>query len=105
MDTKLRDRIATRVEVLDRVKAILVDQLDGQFLPEHIDPDTPLIGTGLAFDSVDLLELVLAMDVQFGLRIPSGSEGHTALRTVNTLVDLIVDHQQRAQETAAHAAD
>lgn len=57
----------------------------------EIDPDTPLFGTGLGLDSVDAVELVVAAETEFGLRVPDGPIARTGMRTVNTLVDLLLD--------------
>ena len=61
---------------VQRIKRLLVDtlHLDG-LTPESIDPQAPLFGEGLGLDSVDALELVVALEKEFGLRIESHEVG------------------------------
>ena len=90
MDAELAGTIRRREELLDRVRAILIRKLGVRREPEEIDPDTPLFGTGLGLDSVDAVELVVSAESEFGVRVPDGPAARTGLRTLNTLVDLIL---------------
>ena len=59
--------MATREEVLDQVKQILVQQLgvdEGQVTPEASFQDD------LDADSLDLVELIMELEDQFGVKIP-----------------------------------
>ena len=40
----------------------------------QIDPDAPLFGEGLGLDSIDALELSLAISKQYGLQLQSDSD-------------------------------
>ena len=60
-------------------------KLDG-VRPEDIADDEPLIGSPrLGLDSIDALELVLALEKEFGVKIGSSEESRRALASVNTL--------------------
>ena len=60
-------------------------KLDG-IRPEDIPDDEPLIGSPrFGLDSIDALELVLALEKEFGVKIGSSEESRQALATVNTL--------------------
>ncbi len=60
-------------------------KLDG-IRPEDIPEDEPLIGSPrFGLDSIDALELVLALEKEFGVKIGSSEESRQALATVNTL--------------------
>ena len=72
-----------------RVKAAIVRSLHLPMPPEDIADDIPLFGTGLGLDSVDALELVLEIEREFGVKVSDEQLGRRALRTVNTIVQLL----------------
>ncbi len=86
--------IERRLDILSRVRRILIDNLGVRRAPNHIDPDTPLFGSGLGLDSVDAVELLICMEVEFGVRLPDDQVGKVDLRTVGTLVDLVLNQQE-----------
>ena len=91
MITDLSEYVASRVAILDRVRQILRDTMKLQIEPEAIDPDAPLFGTGLGMDSVDAVELVVQLDAVFGLELANSPLASTRIRTVNTIVDAIME--------------
>jgi acyl carrier protein len=71
-----------------RLKNLIIStlKLDG-VRPEDIPDDEPLIGSPrFGLDSVDALEIVLAIEKEFKVKIGSSEESRQALATVNTLV-------------------
>jgi len=57
------------------VKSLIVEALmleDVQ--PGEIDDDAPLFGEGLGLDSIDALELAIAIDKRFGVKIEAEDE-------------------------------
>jgi len=91
MTTDLTDYVASRVAILDLVRQMLRDTMKLQIEPEAIDPDAPLFGTGLGMDSVDAVELVVQLDTVFGLDLSGLPYASTTIRTVNTIVDAIME--------------
>jgi len=91
MTTDLTDYVASRVAILDLVRQMLRDTMKLQIEPEAIDPDAPLFGTGLGMDSVDAVELVVQLDAVFGLELIGSPYASTTIRTVNTIVDAIME--------------
>jgi acyl carrier protein len=89
MDEPLRTQLERRQRFLDRVRRALIEAARLPFEPDEVDPDAPLFGTGLGLDSVDALELVVAVEREFTVQIPE-SRVHAGLRTVNTVVDLLL---------------
>ncbi len=77
-----------------RIKEMLVKNLMLQVTPEQIGDDMPLFGAGgLGLDSIDALELVVSMEKTFGVGVPNSEVASTALRTVNTIHDYILEKQ------------
>jgi acyl carrier protein len=97
LEAALADHVAKREEALARVRRVLVESLRLAMPPERIELDAPLFGTGLGLDSVDAVELVVAIETEFGFRIPEGAAGPWALRTVHSLVEFVLEPPVAAQ--------
>ena len=54
---------------------LLVESLNLESVaPEGIDPEAPLFGDGLGLDSIDALELSLAISKRYGFQLRSDSD-------------------------------
>lgn len=54
---------------------LMIDALGIEDTPaEAIDPDAPLFGDGLGLDSIDALELALAISKRYGFQLRSDDE-------------------------------
>ena len=76
-------------ELISHVKSMIVRAVKLKIQPDSIDSDEPLFGGGLGLDSIDALELVIALEKEFGVRIPDSTVGKKVLISVNTIVDYI----------------
>jgi acyl carrier protein len=85
------DSIEKRRELLDAVRRVLIEDLHLDAEPDWIDPDVNLYGTGLGLDSIDAVDLAVGVHKRTGIRIPDGPDGRMALRSVNALVDLLME--------------
>jgi len=73
-------------ETRTRIKEIIVESLNLEGMtPEMIGDDTPLWGEGLGLDSVDALELVVALEKEYGFKIENEDIDQEALATVANL--------------------
>ena len=77
-----------------RLKTLILATLKlDDIRPEEIPDDEPLIGSPrLGLDSIDALELVLAIEKEFGVKIGSSEESRRALGSVNTLAAYLRAH-------------
>ena len=74
----------------DRIKRLIVESLNLEGMkPEMIEDDAPLFGEGLGLDSVDALELVVALEKEFGIKIKSQEIGREVFSSVSTLSEFI----------------
>ena len=89
MQTDLKKRIEIRESTLIDVAEILISALLLNVGPSDMDPDTPLFGSGLGLDSVDAVVLIVELEAIFNISI-SEEEGRKALRTINSLTDLVI---------------
>jgi acyl carrier protein len=73
-------------ELKKRIKEMMVENLMLKIAPAEIGDDQPLFGpNSLGLDSVDALQLVVALDKNFGLKIPDPAAAKKALESVNTM--------------------
>ena len=76
------------------IKRLMVENLMLQISPEEISDDQPLFGPGgLGLDSVDALQLVVAIDKTYGLKIPDPDAARQILQNVNTMAAAVAKHQ------------
>lgn len=75
----------------DRLKKMIVECLALEDVrPEDIDTDAPLFGEGLGLDSIDALELALAIHAQFGVKTEENDERNREYyHSVRSLADFI----------------
>jgi acyl carrier protein len=81
----------TREELENKIKELVVSSLDLEDITvDDIETDAPLFGDGLGLDSIDALELGLAIKHTFGVSISPESENvKEHFYSVATLVDFI----------------
>lgn len=91
MDSALRQELDRREAVLRRLQEILVERLQLAQDPADLDPDALLVGGGLDLDSLDMLTLIVGTEGHFGLRLEDEVAARRALRSLNTLADLILE--------------
>ena len=72
------------------LKQLIVRELDLRHrTAEQIADDEPLFGQGLGLDSLDALQLAMAVDEHFGVKLPDGEEARAIFASVSTLADHI----------------
>lgn len=77
-----------------QIKQLIVENLMLQFGVEQIADDQPLFGPGsLGLDSVDALQLVVALDKNYGIKVPDPEAARKLLHSVNTIADAVAAHQ------------
>lgn len=78
------------MELNDEIKRLLVERLQLARPPEEIGDETPLFGAaGLGLDSIDALELAIAVEKHFGVPIKNEREGQAAFQNISTLAAFI----------------
>ena len=75
------------------IKRMIVENLMLQIRAEDIADDQPLFGPGsLGLDSVDALQLVVALDKNYHVKIPDPETARTVLQNVNSIQAAIRSH-------------
>ncbi|MBK6577808.1 MAG: acyl carrier protein [Sandaracinaceae bacterium] len=82
-------------ELESQIKKLIVDALMlDDVTPEQIETDAPLFNEGLGLDSIDALELAIALDKAFGVKIRAEDEGTRAVfRSVATLAAFVAENR------------
>ncbi|HEY6874499.1 MAG TPA: phosphopantetheine-binding protein [Geobacteraceae bacterium] len=81
-------------ELIQQVKKLIIDSLriDGM-APEEIETDAPLFGEGLGLDSIDALQLVVAMEKVFGVVVPDAATGTRVFQSVRSMAAYIAENR------------
>ena len=85
------------IALKQEIKRLMVENLMLQVTPEEIADDKPLFGPGsVGLDSVDALQLVVALDKAYGLKIPDSEVAKRVLQSVDTMAAAVSVHQKAA---------
>ena len=77
-------------ELKRALKAMIVKECDKDIAPDVITNDEQLIGGPLQLDSLDALQICMAVQEHYGVRIEDGPNARRALRNIDALADFIV---------------
>lgn len=84
-------------ELKQKIKSMMVENLMLQLSAEEISDEQALFGPeSLGLDSVDALQIVVALDKNFGLKVPDPAAAKEILQNVNTIAAAIRRHQEAA---------
>jgi acyl carrier protein len=74
------------------LKRMIIRECEKDIHPEDIPDDAVLIGGhgDLALDSLDALQIALAVKQQYGKRIDGNTQTRAALASINALTDFIL---------------
>ncbi len=81
----------THQEVIrERLKRLIIESLHLEGMtPEMIEDEAPLFGEGLGLDSVDALELVVAFEKEFSIRIEGEETTREAFASVSAMAGFV----------------
>ena len=78
-------------EVFDQVRGIIISSVNLHHLdPNSIANDTSLRDGGLELDSIDVLEVVVAIEQHFKVKVADADTGKKYFRTVGGIADFIL---------------
>ncbi len=83
-------------ELKQEIKKVIISSLELEDVkPEDIVDSEPLFGEGLGLDSIDALELGVALKRKFGIKFSSeNSENRKHFASVNALAEYIANPKQ-----------
>ena len=82
-------------ELIAAVKQLIIDALRIEGMsPADIDSDAPLFGDGLGLDSIDALQLVVAMEKEYGVVVPDAATGTKVFQSVRAMAAYIAENRK-----------
>ena len=93
----------------NEIARLIVTALHLDIAPEDIDPEQPLFGDGLGLDSIDALELSLALSRDYGLELRSDDPDNprilSSLRSVAAHVRALRTKQPEGHGPEGHGPE
>jgi acyl carrier protein len=75
---------------------LIVTSLNLEVSADEIEPDAPLYGEGLGLDSIDILELSLAISKTYGVQLKSDDTDNSKIfSSLNSLSQYIQQHRTK----------
>jgi acyl carrier protein len=84
-------------DLILKLRKEIIDQLQVEGItPEEVDPEAPLFGEeGLGLDSIDVLELVVLLDKNYGIKIRASKDGPKIFYSIKSIAEYIMDQQKQ----------
>lgn len=85
-------------ELKREIKMLIIETLDITDVEiDKIDDEKPLFGSDneLTLDSVDGLEIIMALQRKYGVRIGDQNYARTVIRSINNIAEFISGEQSR----------
>lgn len=87
---------ATHTTTEPEVAHLLVEALHLEVTPQDIEPDEPLFGEGLGLNSIDALEIALAISRVYGCELKSDDgRAHQVFASLRNLTRYIDTHRTK----------
>jgi len=82
-------------DLIVKVKQMIIDSLRIEGMSaDEIETDAPLFGEGLGLDSIDALQLVVAMEKEFGVVVPDAATGSKVFASVRSMAGYIAENKK-----------
>ncbi len=75
--------------------SLIVTALHLEVTPETIEPDAALFGDGLGLDSIDALEMALAISREYGVELKSDERNRAIFASLRSLAHHIETHRTK----------
>lgn len=90
------EKVSPQTRFEHEVAALIVEAVNLDCTPDEIDPAAPLFGEGLGLDSIDLLEVALAISQKYGFKLRSDDEDNkVTFSCLRALSEYVQRHQTR----------
>jgi acyl carrier protein len=80
------------------IKKLIMETLNiNDINPEEVDEVKPLFGSDnvLTLDSVDAIEIIMALQRKYGIRISDQTTARYVIRSINSIAEFILAEQEK----------
>lgn len=86
-----------KAELEEEIKKIIIKALDLEDIsPAEISSDTPLFKDGLGLDSIDSLEIEIALKKKYNIQFDYNQNNIKHLYSISTITDFVFNHLENA---------
>ncbi|MBQ1167660.1 MAG: acyl carrier protein [Bacteroidales bacterium] len=85
------------MELIEELELKVIEALNLEGMtPADIDKDAPLFGDdGLGLDSIDVLELIVLLEKNYGIRLASPAEGRKVFQSMAVMADYVAANRTK----------
>ena len=85
------------MELIEELKTKMIEVLNlEEMTPADIDDNAPLFGDeGLGLDSIDVLELIVLLERNYGIKIADPKQGKEIFASVRTMADYVAANRTK----------
>lgn len=81
-------------EFKTELKQLIIDECDKEYSVDAIADGIPLVGEQLDIDSLDVLQICMAIQQRYGVRIEGSNKARKLFRDIDTLANHVARHRQ-----------
>ena len=83
--------------LINELKLKVIDALNLEGMtPDDIDNDAPLFGDeGLGLDSIDVLELIVLLEKNYGIRLATPADGKKVFQSVAVMAEYVAANRTK----------
>ena len=84
-------------ELILQIKKQIIDALNlEEITPEEINETEPLFGEGgLGLDSIDVLEIIVLLEKNYGIRLTNAAEGKTIFTSIENIAKYVCENRKK----------
>jgi acyl carrier protein len=96
MQDNLKPAVSSAADLQREVAELMIECLNLEVTANQIAPDAPLYGDGLGLDSIDVLEVSLAVSKRYGLQLRAdNADNQQTFSSLRSLTGYIAAHRTR----------
>lgn len=80
-----------KARLIEELKQLVITECDKEFEPADMDVEAPLMNGPFDLDSLDALQIALAVKERYKVRIEGGPDGRKAFASLSALADFIIE--------------